>query len=350
MKTFATKTERFILLTVCIMFTVLAFAQESGTTNSYSTNKEKIFTGSVYLETNYGNKHDEENKDVWDFPHIVAEGKLNLGKNWYVAAEFEYERIKEDCIWENSFKNNFTTNKLYIAKQFCKGATIKLGIQELPIGIVNRGGPALTIYDPKSESAIIPMTWHEFGVGISGEIDSWGYNIVLPFYFDAPIKRSKPIGAATRIENHGITDGLTLGASGFWGTSSVGMSKFCQPEETEYTDGIAIAAFDAEWTGYGIVASGSAIYSTDNNARSAGIEGGFDIMSCFPALEGKASVIPFVRYDGIFIDNIINKVTVGINISPLKNLTLKAEWSSKHFCGSNTLRRTDIGIGYMLEF
>lgn len=347
----STETLRVMLLATSMIYTFWACAQNTETATTDLSNKRNAFSGSICFETNYGNKHGESKSDVWDFPHTVAEGEVCIGKNWHIAAEFEYERFKEDGVWANSFKDNFTTNKLYIAKQLCKGATIKTGILEIPIGFTNRGGQPLTIYDPASEAAIIPMTWHEFGVGMSWGKGSWAYNIILPFYFDAPIKRSRPIGAATRIENTGITDGLTIGASGFWGTTSVGMLAYSRPEPVEYSGGTAIASVDAEWAGHGFIANGSAIYCTGNNAGSAGIEAGYDIVtSCLPSLNGKACIMPFARYDVVSLESTMSKITFGLNVSPVKNLTLKAEWSSEHCSGEGASHRTDLGISYMLEF
>lgn len=49
-----------------------------------STKAEKLFEGSVYTEVNVGHHHYEEHPALWDFPHLVVDGQLNLGRGWTV--------------------------------------------------------------------------------------------------------------------------------------------------------------------------------------------------------------------------------------------------------------------------
>ena len=73
-------------------------------------------SGSVYTEVNYGHKYYGEERDKWDFPHIVISADLNLGKGWSISGEFEYERFYEDGAWGNDFDSNYATNKIYVNK------------------------------------------------------------------------------------------------------------------------------------------------------------------------------------------------------------------------------------------
>ena len=46
----------------------------------------------------------------------------------------------------------------------------------------------------------------------------------------------------------------------------------------------------------------------------------------------------------------MDKLTFGINISPLSNLTVKAEYGIRKYCGCDMERSFDIGVGYSIAF
>lgn len=313
-------------------------------------NDEKIFTGSAYTEVNYGHKYYGEERTLWDFPHIVLSGELRLGKWWTVTAEFEYERFYDEGEWGNNFGDNFATNLFYVNKSFSNAFNVKAGIIGVPVGLTNSGGPALTIYDPESEAAILPMTWHETGVALWGEAGKWSYELAALAYFDAPFKRSKMMGAAARIAHSNLIDGLNIGLSGYWGTSSCGMVGFGKPADFIGDNGLAYGGVDFAYENNGWTVDGSAIYCTDNDAKTAGVEAGYDLATLFDVTNGKMQLVPFVRYDGVFTVVRMNKLTVGANISPLENLVVKLEYGRRKYCGEQIERTFDVGIGYSIDF
>ncbi|SDL86816.1 hypothetical protein SAMN04487899_10817 [Segatella bryantii] len=315
----------------------------------------KRFEGSLYSEVNYGRHGDLDSPDLLDLPHFIINGHLHLGKGWTVVAELEYEQFYENKQWEYKFDGNFTSNKLYIAKDFSKAFSAKAGIIEVPVGIVNAGGPALTIYDPESESNIIPMTWHEGGASIYGSLGKWDYQIGGYIYTSLPLKNSQMLGGAIRLNYYPI-NGLRMGVSSYWGT----------PCKSQYhrqdlnflgTDGLWYGAFDFDYQENGWIIDGSAIYCTDQSAKSAGIEIGYDFFETTEKTD-KMELIPFMRYDGLFHlgELNFNKYTVGINFSPLKNLVVKGEYAIRHHQGGfeegekAIWHSFDIGVSYTWEF
>ena len=350
-----------LVLLLLVFFPLTGYCQDADTVKVADRSAEWL-RGELYMEANHGFKHDEPVKSVWDFPHIVASAEAGLGNGWSVAAEFEYERFCEDGRWNNVFRDNFTINQLYVAKSIGKPWQVKLGIQPLPVGAVNRGAEAMTIYDPASEAAIVPMTWHEAGVGLSWQHDAWMCQVVVPFTADLPLRRSHFVGVVSRVDYCGLLPGLQLGISGFWGSANHGMLKDAAPENVVCLDGMALAAFDWQYEQGGWLASGSAIVSSELNARTVGCELGYDVMQLFTS---PCSFRPFVRFDGIYADITANQYTVGANLLPfsgfsgpkktsllfkfLSPLCFKAQWAVRRLCGSYTLHRWDIGVGYTIE-
>ncbi|MBR2034942.1 MAG: hypothetical protein IJ984_02705 [Prevotella sp.] len=307
-------------------------------------------SGSVYTEVNYGHKYYGEERDKWDFPHIVISADLNLGKGWSISGEFEYERFYEDGAWGNDFDSNYATNKIYVNKSWSDALNVKAGIIEVPVGVTNAGGPALTIYDPESEAAILPMSWHEGGAALHGRSGKIDYSLAALTYITAPLNDSRFLGGVAAI-GFNAAEGLRIGASGFWGKSHKhkGMIGFASPDFLG-DNGVAYAAIDGTYENNGWTASTSLIYCSDANGKAVGAEAGYDLGTLTEV--NNLSVIPFVRYDGVFniFEQSMNKWTVGLNFSIIENLVLKAEYGMRHYAGLDTERTLDLGIGYSIDF
>lgn len=173
-------------------------------------------TGEVYTEVNYGHKYYGEDRNKWDFPHVVIAADLVLGNGWSLTGEFEYERFYEDGEWGNDFKANYATNKFFVTKKWNEAVNVKAGIIDVPVGITNAGGPALTIYDPESEAALLPMSWHEGGAAFYGRLGRISYTASALTYITAPFNSSCMIGGAASL-GYEPADGVGVALSGFWG-------------------------------------------------------------------------------------------------------------------------------------
>ena len=328
---------------------LLFFSVDVACADGCETDSLAVFEGEVSFETNYGHNYYGEDRTVFDFPHIEASGSMRLGKGWSLSAEFEYERFYEDGVWCSSFKDMFSTNKLYVNKSFSEKLNVKGGIVDVPVGLTNSGGPALTIYDPESESGVLPMSWHETGLAVWGNAGRWRYEVSVISCLDFPLNRSCALGMAFRSDITDVVDGLHIGAGGYWGKSSCGMVRRCRAGEFVGTDGVFFGAADFDFRKNGWIADGSVVYCTDCGAKSAGVEVGYDF-AVLAGLHGKGLVLlPLVRYDGVFEIGARNKMTLGANISPLRNLVLKVEYGHRRICGVRTEKTFDAGIGYAID-
>lgn len=271
-----------------------------------------------------------------------------MGRGWSVVAELEYERFHSDGCWNNRFCDNYTTNKLYINKQWSEAANVKAGIIDVPVGTTNSGGPALTIYDPLDESTLMPMTWHEGGIAFWGQTKLFHYQAGGYIYPTAPLKDTRLLGLALR---GGITpvDGLDLSLSYFYGSSKEGMVQRFNPNLAEFSH-IYHAAFDFAYINDNWTIDGQMTMSNCKRNKAAGIEAGYDVAG---AMGLKSfSIIPFARYDGYFhVEGAsCNKWTIGLNTSLPHGFTFKAEAGWENPSNAKHLTSCDVSIGWQGEF
>lgn len=328
----------FIILLTCLPLITVSATEDS-------TRVQPFFFGSVYSEANVGHHHDDKDPAKWDFPHVVLDAQLHFGKGWTLTGEFEYERFFVNSEWGNNFNDNYTTNLLNLSKQWANGLAVTAGILAVPVGVTNSGGQALTIYDPVSEASLLPMTWHEAGVSFSGSLGRLDFETQVLAYLDAPLKRSRMLGAAGRV-SYPLCEGFTVGASGYWGNSYVGMISRSNFDYIDHRH-IFTGSLDFNLDKDGFVADGSYIYANNHDAQSLGAEVGYDVLQ---PVGTSLSLIPFVRYDGVYkIEGELNRVTAGFNFHPLGWLVLKTEYSWTH-TAHRLHRSLDACLGVQLEF
>lgn len=314
------------------------------------TAKVSSFRGSVSMEINYGPKCLDNKHATCDFPHFIVNGNIDLHDGWAVTAEFEYQRSYSTDGWNNNFQHNFCTNILFLRKHFADALQFKAGIIDIPIGLTNSGGPALTIYDPDCESDITPLTWHELGLGVFGTIGDFDYSMSATSYISYPLSTAEMLGVAARLNYH-IIQPLRVGVSGYIGKSCHGMVNRCTPNLLEISH-IDYLSLDMDYVNSGLIIDGSAIYCTNGASKSVGLEIGYDILQFSALLKNKAQLIPFVRYDCIVGDKIDtkNKYTLGINLSPIRNMMLKAEYAIRNYVLATTETLLNFSIGYSVNF
>ncbi|HCN54015.1 MAG TPA: hypothetical protein DIS88_09555 [Prevotella sp.] len=308
-------------------------------------------SGSVYSEVNYGHAFQGSQGIQWDFPHLIIDGHVAWGEGWSVTAELEYERFRQDGHWDHNFRQCYSTNLLYVCKSIHPSIQVKAGILDVPVGITNHYGPALTIYDPESEAEILPMTWHEAGIAICGSLGKskrWNYTLEVLAYCDVPLRNSTLLGTAARLD-YVFPSALRIGISSYWGTSSHGMIHDGGPGYYG-TDGIFVGDLDFDYQNHGWIIDGSAIYSSDKSAKSVGCEIGYDLFHASGSY--RIQLIPFFRYDGFWAQGSqpLCQYTLGTNFSPLPHFVLKAEYGMRHVSGSRKECRMDLCFGYTIEF
>lgn len=298
---------------------------------------------SLSSELNIGHRYYGNDRSVIDLPHFVLDVEANLNKGISISAEIEYERMYEDGEWNNSFIDNFSVNKLYINKQISSGANIKTGIIEVPVGLVNSYGSPLTIYDPESESGILPMTWRETGLAFWGEKKKLRYEISLFACLHSPLRKSHLIGGSARLD-YSPNQLLRFGLSGYYGRASRGLSNDAFPDFINRKR-LCYSSVDFTYSSKGFVADGSAVYCSDGDTKSFGMEVGYNLLNNNTA---GMQLTPFVRCDAIYGSKVsyMRKYTLGVNASPCQNFLLKVEYGIKHYRHNNDECSLNFSIGY----
>ncbi|MDD5861683.1 MAG: hypothetical protein PUD15_03855 [Prevotella sp.] len=307
--------------------------------------EEAPVSGSVAFQTNYGRHFDADaDPTLWDFPHIVVDLSASLGRGWHAVGEFEYERFRQEGAWQNYFRDNYTTNLLYLDKQWSQAAGMKVGILNIPVGILNNYGPALTIYDPNSEVEVMPATWHDFGVSFYGTTGKIDYQAATYFYSGFTARSTRFLGGLLRADYRPV-EGLRVGTAGFYGTSHWGMLQLTTPIDLPQSKTF-LGSVDADYQSDVWNISGSFIYS-NADAHSVGVEAGYDVAA---ALGAKTlSVVPFARYDNWRTSGATTQdYIVGLHVVPLKNFELIGQFG-RNFAARAT-NFFDLSFNYTWEF
>lgn len=359
---------------------------------AYSRN----FYSDNYLRYTQPAQYKNESHGRFDLPHVVVYLGYDFGKGWSFSSEIEFEHggtesaveieTEEAGEYEKEIERGgeVALEQFYIQKQFFPQLKLRAGMQVVPVGATNahhEPDQFFGVYRPEGENTIIPCTWHEVSISLSGRAGYWEYMAMAlpgldserfgnqswihdgsasPFEF----KIANRYAAALRVDNYSVP-GLRLGLSGYVGNS---FRNTLYPTSSEKNDGVhgtvSIGSFDFKYAGYGFLARGSFLWGhlTDaahiskfniamsknstskrqevaSDAVSAGVEVGYDIFHTMHNrhLDGQKLYV-FGRYD--YYDSMArmensaplqwchrNKITAGINWLPIRQVIVKADYS-----------------------
>lgn len=351
----------------------------------------------------------------FDLPHVVIYLGYDFGKGWSFASEIEFEHggtesaieieTEEAGEYENEIERGgeVALEQFYIQKEFFPQLKLRAGMQVVPVGATNahhEPNQFFGVYRPEGENTILPCTWHEVSLSLSGRAGKWTYMAMFmpgldserfgnqswihdgsasPFEF----KIANNYAFAGRIDNYSVK-GLRLGLSGYVGNS---FRNTLYPTDSEKNKGIrgtvSILSFDFKYEGHGFLARGNvdwghlgdaAHISRFNMAMSknstskrqevasdvviAGVEAGYDFFSLVPKL-ARQKLYVFGRYD--YYDSMAkmesgtalqwckrNKISAGINWMPIPQIVVKADYT----CGIldkkyNNEPAVNLGIAYV---
>jgi hypothetical protein len=284
--------------------------------------------------------------------------------------EIELEHVKEVYV-EQAFVNY----------RFNEYLNLRAGLMLIPMGIVNEYHEPPTfngVERPNVDYYIVPTTWREIGIGITGNIReaSLKYQAYVVNGFVSydgegklngkyALRKGRQKGAkaiigspniAGKVEYYGIR-GLNIGLSGYFGdtqsTLNNGRDKN-DPEMTASADSsivsISMAGFDVRYTYKGLVVRGQGNYGTFSNTKAYNeftgndfaesilgyyIEAGYDIFHSLTDIN--STLIPFVRYENYNTHNSVaegveqnnayhrEEIVTGIGWKPVAGVAFKAD-------------------------
>lgn len=290
--------------------------------------------------------------------------------------EIEYEHVKE----------------VYVEQAYLKykagNVNVLAGLMLVPMGIINEYHEPTTFYGverPNVDKYIVPTTWREMGVGISGNIDNaslkyqaYIFNGFKSYVGGAGVlrgsdglRKGRQKGAesvvsnanfSTKLDYYGIR-GLRVGVSGYFGKT--------QTDDTSIDGsqvGVAMLGLDARYrvnnfnfraqyitTNLRDTEQYNALTGKDLGSKLNGFyaEGAYNFK-----LKGEEVLTPFVRYEkynthastegGLVANNAFdkNELIVGLNYKVADGAAFKVDYQlvNNEVSGSDTSKQLNAGV------
>ena len=307
------------------------------------------------------------------------------------AVEIEAEEAGE---YEAEVEKGGEVNieQFWINKAFAGGKfNIKAGEIIVPVGYSNahhEPNQFFTVYRPEGEATIMPNTWHQVGLSLWGQLKDWRYEAQLlsglnsesftaenfvhygatsPYEF----KVANNYAGAVRIDNYSVK-GLRVGLSGYYGYTFRNTLRTPGSKYDDVTGALGIVALDfslnrwnwivrgnidyahfsdadeisaynqANWTHHKYQDGNPHHYSNiGSHAVAYAIEAGYNVFSQIPKLKDEKLFV-FGRYEhyntmasgtykSLYQYTKKYRCAFGVNYSPMKQITIKGEYSYRFF-------------------
>ena len=326
-----------------------------------------------------------------EFEHGGTESAVEIEEEETGEYETEVERGGEVAL-----------EQFWIQKSWSQALNLRMGHIVLPVGLLNSSHEPtefFTVYRPEGESTILPSTWHQTGLSFWGRLPKWRYEVQFVTGLEADLFSARnwvntgsasayefdlanAYAAVARVDNYSIA-GLRIGLSGYYGRSA---SNSLKPDKYNKVKGdVLIGALDFSYNRHNLLLRGNIDYghltdsesitkinktlgsnsvspqtSVASDAMCAGLEAGYDFFALSPKLsQSRHQLYLFGRYDyydsmfrtqGSVVDNPCwsrQKLTVGLNYKPMKELVIKAEYAHRLLKSQfNDEPAINIGIAY----
>ena len=319
-----------------IFISLLTYGQEDDQQNTYLNSAEKLLaTDGNLLIGGYGEVHynqplsTTQNKNgKLDVHRVVMLFGYNFDDRTSFVTELEYEHVKEVYV-EQAFLQ-------YELNDFMN---LRAGLLLVPMGIINEYHEPTTFHGverPWVDKYIVPTTWREIGMGLSGNIiqSSLRYQIYVmngfngfdgspEFSGSSGLRGGRQKGAesfmtspafSARAEYYGLP-GFNIGLSGYYGKSQSSLFDGLEKSKNQAVEmadssriGIAMVGLDVRYQKRGFQLRGqyyltnhsntneyNAFTGSDVGSSMAGgyLEAGYDVLSL---TESNHQLIPFARY------------------------------------------------------
>jgi hypothetical protein len=345
-----------------------------------------VFSG--YGEVNYNHPVRNASGAQTDLRRAVIGIQHRFDEKTKVVAEFEWEH----AIASASDSGESAIEQMYVEREFNGGLRGKAGLFLMPVGLLNQNHEPTVYYGVERnfvETAIIPTTWREAGVGLSGEFGNgftWDTGLTTGFdltKWDATSDegRESPLGAihqegqlakSRNLAVHGALNwrgypGLLVGGSVFTGKAGHATPDFAGNDarvtvaelHTRYTPG----AWDlsALWA-YGRISNTEALNATfvGNPTPVPSSFAGWYLQSAYKLWQGgDYTLSPFARFEsfntarsyaqvpaglGVSATPYERVATVGANLMVGQGVVLKADYQK--FREDKMRDRVNLGVGF----
>ena len=347
---------------------------------------QTVLTG--YGEVNYNRPTKDPSQTQTDVRRAVIGIQHRFDDKTKLVTEFEWEH----AVTSATDSGEAEVEQLYIEREFDNGLRAKAGLFLIPAGLLNTNHEPTAYYGVERnfvETAIIPSTWREAGLGLSSTLDNgltWDVGLTTGFdlaKWDAASTdgRLSPLGSIHQegqlaksrdLSVHGALNwrgipGLLLGGSIFTGNASQGTTNFAAPAARVTLGDLHARYTPGRWDLAAVYARGT-ISNTDalnltfvgNPTPVPSSFYGWYAQSAYRAWKsGDYTLTPFIRYEeyntaasysavplgvGVPSGPDVKLVTVGASLKVGEGVVLKADYQK--FKNDNTRDRLNLGLGY----
>ena len=343
---------------------------------------QKGLTIGGYAEAHY-NRATGKNAKL-DVHRMVMLLGYKFNERTQFITEVEFEHVKEVYIEQAFLQYSLNDN-----------VNVRAGLMLVPMGIVNEYHEPTTfngVERPSMDKAIVPTTWREIGLGISGKYNeaSLRYQAYMFNGFTSNnggkllggsngLRNGRQKGAESTMNNinfagkldyYGLP-GLRLGLSGYFGRTQ---SEKAIEDVAGADVGVAMIGFDARYAYKRFTARGQFITAniTDSKEYNAYynvttgdelgsklqgwyVEGAYNLLS----QEKEQKLVGFVRYEDFNTHASVaqginknlkydrNEVTLGLTYTVAPGAAFKADYQFKNtaVAGSKAVKQLNLGFG-----
>jgi hypothetical protein len=322
--------------------------------------------------------------DQLDWLRAVLYFGYRWNDRWLLNSEIEFEH------GSTGEGGEVSVEFAYVDYQWRPELGFRAGLLLVPMGLVNELHEPTVFHGarrPLVETAIIPTTWRENGLGVFGEMENLSYRTYVINGMDARgftaggIRGGRQDGAQARADDFAwvgrvdtdFAPGLLAGASVYAGRSG---QEVADTTGTVLDVGTVIAEVHADWKWKGLEARALAAFSQLDEVAElnealgltgAGgvgeeqngwyVEAAYDLLS--RRQQGEQALFPFVRYESFntqaevpsgFTANPateINVLTAGVDYRPIDPLVFKLEYQDFSNEAESGVDQVNASLGYI---
>jgi hypothetical protein len=366
--------------------TTAPVSPNSPSVSNVSVGPQTVLTG--YGEVNYNRPRKDPSQAKTDVRRAVIGFQHRFDDKTKLVTEFEWEH----AVTSASDAGEAAVEQMYIEREFNNGLRAKAGLFLIPAGLLNTNHEPTAYYGVERnfvETAIIPSTWREAGLGLSSTLDNgltWDLGLTTGFdltKWDAASTegRESPLGSihqegqlakSRNLSVHGALNwrgvpGLLLGGSIFTGNASHATANFAAADARVTLADLHARYTPGRWDLSAVYARGTISNTDALNLTFVGNP--TPVPSSFSGWYGQAAykvrksgdytLTPFVRYEqyntaksyssvplglGVPTGPDERVVTLGASLRVGEGVVLKADYQK--FKEDNTRDRLNLGVGY----
>ena len=368
----------FMLLLSSLTYTQEQYNSATTQLNNLVSSERGLSIGG-YAEITYNNPEGSSTPAEIDVQRLVMLFAYKFDDKTSFVTEIEFEHVKEVYV-EQAFINYAVAD----------GVNLRGGLMLVPMGIINEYHEPTTyngVERPSLDSKIVPTTWREMGIGVSGRINnaSIRYQAYLMNGFlsygesdyklrgSDGLRKGRQKGAesvgtdanfAARIEYYGLPK-LKLGLSYYTGNTQT-----TAPEMSNTQIGLSMVGLDYRYVNGRLSSRGQYISASLSDTEAYNLAGNTDLGSAMRGyyVEGAYNLLPlgsrqkldiFLRCEnfnthqntaGVLIANDAyhrSETTFGLSYHLATGAIFKADYQSKGTAveGSDAVGQFNLGLG-----